>query len=305
MKHLITIVIILLILPIAFGDLSSYPDEFTSGNTVTVVVGDSAPSSDVLAALDVVTGIQQQMIGINIISKISSEVSSTEGIISVGNACNNPISKQILQVSDADCKKGLLINRGVIELKDDVLVVYGYGNDEIRLAASLLKEYTDHALTGSRIEVCGRKDRPRICTGNDPKIVPASAVKTIKVKKELVTDNTTITGNSNSKGTCTDIIQNQGEEAIDCGGPCEPCTTCNGCEVGAECVPIGKQAFTSEGRVYCDKEKQLKPQKEDKELCDGNYECLSGGCNDYTCGEKEENKNLLSRFWSWFKGLFN
>ncbi|NJL43702.1 MAG: hypothetical protein HC945_00005 [Nitrosarchaeum sp.] len=42
------------------------------------------------------------------------------------------------------------------------------------------------------------------------------------------------------EGTCDDGVWNQGEEALDCGGPCPPCPTCtdgiqNGLETGTDC----------------------------------------------------------------------
>lgn len=44
----------------------------------------------------------------------------------------------------------------------------------------------------------------------------------------------------NNKTTCSDKIRNQGEEKIDCGGPCSPCPTCsdgikNQDETGIDC----------------------------------------------------------------------
>ncbi|MBU0980302.1 MAG: hypothetical protein KJ709_05825 [Nanoarchaeota archaeon] len=43
--------------------------------------------------------------------------------------------------------------------------------------------------------------------------------------------------------TCSDLIRNQGEEGVDCGGPCPPCPTCedgikNGGELGIDCGGI-------------------------------------------------------------------
>lgn len=56
----------------------------------------------------------------------------------------------------------------------------------------------------------------------------------------LMATNTSIEVTGDAVATCSDGIQNQGEEGIDCGGPCEACDTCmdgvqNGDETGVDC----------------------------------------------------------------------
>ena len=61
----------------------------------------------------------------------------------------------------------------------------------------------------------------------------------------------TVAGGTNP-ATCSDHIQNQGEVAVDCGGPCPSCATCsdgvkNGSETGIDCGGCAACATCSDG----------------------------------------------------------
>ena len=81
-------------------DLSNYPDMFVKdGNfNAVIVVGDKAPASDVIAqsnlASSFVLYLGKSMVGS---TKLSSEIESlNQNIISIGSACHNNISWQIM-----------------------------------------------------------------------------------------------------------------------------------------------------------------------------------------------------------------
>lgn len=108
---------------------------------------------------------------------------------------------------------------------------------------------------------------------------------------------------SESKGiitpTCSDGIQNQGEEKIDCGGPCTACekpqniteniteetnttlnqTTCEGCEKDGNCYSGG----TRINDLYCAQDGVIRFQKLKGKPCLFNYECMSTICEEGIC----------------------
>ena len=66
--------------------------------------------------------------------------------------------------------------------------------------------------------------------------------------------------------TCFDNIQNQGEEGVDCGGPCGQCKKCPAnCDDNSKCT-----------RDYCSASTGYECRNENIEPCCGNLECESG-----------------------------
>jgi hypothetical protein len=113
--------------------------------------------------------------------------------------------------------------------------------------------------------------------------------------------------------TCTDGIWNDGETGVDCGGPCKPCVetriTCtNGCLKDSTCLPFGTRLVEKETPVFCNLEKYFKPQKQDGELCQNSYECLSNSCHNSVCisleKELRETRGLLQNIFEWLRNLF-
>ncbi|MEK6904022.1 MAG: hypothetical protein AABW87_00330 [Nanoarchaeota archaeon] len=106
--------------------------------------------------------------------------------------------------------------------------------------------------------------------------------------------------------TCSDGIQNQGEEDVDCGGPCAVCakpenkteeapanitnatnetvSLCDGCEKDGNCYAHG----TRINDLYCSSDKVLRFQKLKGKPCALNYECMSGVCVEGICEQLEE-----------------
>ena len=71
---------------------------------------------------------------------------------------------------------------------------------------------------------------------------------------------------------------------------------CNGCLVDKTCVEDGKVILNK----YCDGENLIE-QKNDKENCVRNIECLSGSCAEGECGKV----GFLNSIIMWFKGLLS
>jgi hypothetical protein len=127
-------------------DLKDYPDMF-SGDTI-IIVGNEAPASDVVSATYI-----QNSVGGKVKSVLASEINDISGknIISVGNACNNRITAEIIG-NPKDCLSGLEegVGRAAIYKNGDKIsmVIDGYSSVDVRRAAKLLEEQPDR-LSGS------------------------------------------------------------------------------------------------------------------------------------------------------------
>ncbi len=153
--------------------LADFPAPFFEGGEFDtfIVVGDKAPSSDVLAASSILPAIQAYILSKNVEldisenSKLTSEVVSITGknFISVGNACNNELTASVLK-SPSDCKKGLKDGEARIELYEDsgnyILLVYGSANEDTRKAAKLLAKFETNKLNGTKVCVGGSLNSP-------------------------------------------------------------------------------------------------------------------------------------------------
>jgi len=113
--------------------------------------------------------------------------------------------------------------------------------------------------------------------------------------------------------TCTDGIWNDGETGVDCGGPCPPCvetpTTCQiGCLSDSTCLPFGTRLVEKETPVFCNLNKEFDKQKQDGELCQNSYECLSNSCHNSVCisleKELRETRGILQNILEWLRSLF-
>lgn len=141
-------------------DLKDFPE--LMGDFV-IVIGDTAPSTDVVAATDIIQGVEGKRannayrIGA---AKLASEISTLTNIISVGSPCNNPITKKISGVSD--CNFNLQPGQGFIGLykHNDLpqIVVAGYSQEDIRLAARALANWKGSQGTAFIVE--GSMDNP-------------------------------------------------------------------------------------------------------------------------------------------------
>jgi hypothetical protein len=127
-------------------ELDDFPDMFSS-NTV-IAVGNEAPASDVVSATYIVNSLNG-----NVKSVLASEISSitSQNIISIGNACNNKITAEIIG-NPANCMAGLEDGVGRAALYKNgnkiALVIDGYSNNDVRRTAKLLEE-APYKLSGS------------------------------------------------------------------------------------------------------------------------------------------------------------
>jgi len=85
------------------------------------------------------------------------------------------------------------------------------------------------------------------------------------------------------------------------------CTS--GCFYEGACLSFGTRIILNNIPSYCDTTKTFKTQKQDNELCQNNYECLSNWCSNGVCiniqKELETQKGILQMILDWLKGLYS
>ena len=139
-------------------DLSNFPDMFIKNGVfdAVIVVGDKAPASDAIAQSNLVqffvgyTG--KSLVGS---TKLSSEIGSlNQNIISIGSACHNNISWEIM-VQPKQCDRWLEPGKAMIlsyGYKDYVyIVIAGYSDKGTRAAVDVLIDYDKRKLSGSNM----------------------------------------------------------------------------------------------------------------------------------------------------------
>src|SRR3989338_8200789 len=150
-------------------DLSTYPDMFIKNGVfdAVIVVGDKAPASDVIAQSNLVqffvgyTG--KSLVGS---TKLSSEIESlNQNIISIGSACHNNVSWEIM-VQPKQCDRWLEPGKAMILLygyKDYVyMVIAGYSDKGTRDAVDVLINYDKNKLKGSNMLIDVDEPKPEI-----------------------------------------------------------------------------------------------------------------------------------------------
>lgn len=139
MKKLLILLIFLLSLASVPGETSIYSflDNVVEDESYVVVVGYNAPSSDSLAATQIVVGIQNYRAGKSVEAKLASEVTAGDNMILVGHPCNNPLI-------DLSCKnwpyeEGSML----IKVDNNNLIVSGTTDMDVRNAAKIVAQYRD------------------------------------------------------------------------------------------------------------------------------------------------------------------
>ncbi len=308
-------------------DLKYYPDLFIDDKefTAAIVVGDTAPSSDIIAAIDISTRIAEEMEYLDSsgnyvkpsapMAYLASEIDDPleRDLIVIGNPCNNEIAGVLLG-NPAYCEKGFTEGEGIIRLYNYrghvQMLVAGYSNLDTRKCARVLANYDEYALQGKEVIVYGtsttydditvgpgghgyEEEMEEVITEPEP-YVPDTCYNNVKDNDEVGIDCGGLCKACApaSIPTCDDGLMNDGEEGIDCGGPCKPCKptidSCNGCLMDTTCLPFGTRFVKDNSPVYCSIIKDFQDQKAKKEPCQNNYECKTNQCNDGVCGSLTE-----------------
>ncbi|MBS3102154.1 hypothetical protein J4458_01760 [Candidatus Woesearchaeota archaeon] len=142
------------------GDLSNYPNFLIKNNKleVTIVVGNKAPSSNVLAQTNIGLSLASLETSVNIKNKLSSEIIEdlNQNIISVGNPCINEISAKIMG-NPEPCGKDFQKGKGHIKLFENNgffhLVVAGYSDLGTKKAADILANYKNYDIKGNEYTI--------------------------------------------------------------------------------------------------------------------------------------------------------
>lgn len=90
---------------------------------------------------------------------------------------------------------------------------------------------------------------------------------------------------------------------------------CPGCDYDNKCIQYGTRITQKNGQSYCDIDNTLKLQKQLKETCQDDYECLSNMCSNGMCAdmqetvqklekELEEQRGILQKILDFLKGWF-
>jgi len=129
----------------------------------SVVVGDRAPSTDVIAATDIMSSVQKKIPNTRTgLSKLASEITRLGNLLSIGTPCDNPITAKITGVND--CHFGLLPGQGYIGFythnNAQQVVVSGYSPKEVRIAARALAHWKHQP--GQAFIIEGTLDQPSV-----------------------------------------------------------------------------------------------------------------------------------------------
>ncbi|PIN74217.1 hypothetical protein COV20_01220 [Candidatus Woesearchaeota archaeon CG10_big_fil_rev_8_21_14_0_10_45_16] len=150
-------------------NFESYPCYFVDRNNNfngKLVVGQAAPATDNLAMTDIATGMryQNQLVGFVNVTVLDSEVASvySQNLVSVGHACNNRVTAQLLgipqpQLVNGSCPNKALNDGEVLILlsrpgNSVALVVAGSDDEMTRLGAKILA--TSPQLLSGTLNVC-------------------------------------------------------------------------------------------------------------------------------------------------------
>jgi hypothetical protein len=244
--------------------LDNYPNMFfDEGNfNAILVVGNLAPSEDVLAVSDIISGLQfhqlnnaesEEDVTIQRIevgaAKLASEVPDIErNIISIGTGCNNAVTEQMEGIR-RHCKYDLNEGEGLIKVQEHNgfahLIVKGYDNKETRAAARVLANYQDYDLKGKKYIVgreveCTRDDEcplascPVECLvgeGCEPAECPQSYCISKRCETALCGNNIREPGECSCRSHCTET---EGGEIV-CTQSCLPPYCPGDCNTNPEC----------------------------------------------------------------------
>lgn len=285
------------------ADLKYYPDFFIKNGEFNayLVVGDAAPAEDVIAAVDISSGIYSRK-GISIDpAKLASEIKDpfNTNLIVIGNPCNNPISAKLMG-DPSPCLKNFVDGQGLIKLYEyngyAQLLVAGYSNMDTRKAARVLKNFDDYELSGKEMIVTGTFTTPVVSISTEPipveEIIEEEEVEEVIIAPVIEVQPDECTSN-------TDCDDNNPCSSDVCSGTPKKCSNQEvllGCINNNNCLPIG----TRVNGDFCDIDRTVKSQKTEDAACNNNYECGTNLCVDDKC----LSPGLIQKILNWFKKLF-
>lgn len=201
---------LLLIMQLASADMGAYPSQFLSNGQFTgqLVVGNDAPATDTLAAIEVSGAIQQQSSS-QIRASTEDEYDKTKSAIAIGQPCKNKAVADIMGTSSCDI--GLEDGQGYIKLieKDGLakLVVTGKTAVDTRKAARVLAKYGTYQFTGNDIIVTGTLDAPQVASSQNILVISKNPMPECSVDSDCKPSEYC------SSGKCTDLGCPEGTEA--------------------------------------------------------------------------------------------
>jgi hypothetical protein len=151
-------------------------------------------------------------------------------------------------------------------------------------------------------EICDNKDND--CDGsNDENLIKSCGTTDIgecRLGVELCSAGNWI--GCNSVDPISEICKNSKDDDCDDETDEEDCTLdCRGCIYDQSCLDTGFRLTIDNYANYCDNDQNVKVQKEIRNDCNNNYECLSNECSGGVCvgliEEIREQASLLKKIW--------
>ncbi|MBI2101917.1 hypothetical protein HYT53_04890 [Candidatus Woesearchaeota archaeon] len=172
MKNIVYLAMFILLTSFVYAnDLSDFPEMFIEDGKLNaaIVVGNRAPSSDVIAQSSLVlffgSETESQVQGA---SKLASEISSlNQSIISIGSPCHNNVSAQIMgypQPCDNFAGNGKAVIRLFEYDKYNHIIVAGHTDKATREAVNVLVNYKKYGLDGNEYLVAVEEE-PKQASG--------------------------------------------------------------------------------------------------------------------------------------------
>lgn len=277
------------------GDLMYYPKFFAEIPRnrelgVYIVVGDSAPASDILAATEIGDNIEDALemdADPFLVSDVGTKISESNNYIVVGNDAVKGLDVENLLKLEP-LKKG----EGLIQVFKDriytIVTVTGYSDADTRNAAEVLSKWQQYSLRGKWVKV--KSD------GQGNFILSYSS------SEELIEPSRPIQQSPSCiiNGICE---PEYGEDETNCARDCKNINIplqCQGCLKDETCLNFGIRFLDEEVPKYCDIDKQIHLQKSSNEVCQNNFECDSNLCISDRC----VSQGLWKRMMSWFGRTF-
>ncbi len=179
-KVLFFIILIICISQVSALDLSDYPDIFIKDGKFNgiLVIGDKAPSDDVIGLSDIISSIQYTSVEQDTAEVIGSDTTTITkiyvGSSKIASEVDNPNAQSMILIGvplrDTEKGNSLIDNfysgsptTGVIKLIENgdyyVLIVTGDSTENVREATKILANYNDYDLKGTELSIDEIKEK--------------------------------------------------------------------------------------------------------------------------------------------------